>query len=296
MKLLINRTELTSKKSSEYIPLECEICKSTFYKPKNLVMRGLKGTRSISTCSRKCKNMLLSKKSNKKKVVVLRCEWCHSEFEKSESQYNKNIRNGKKNFCSKKCVSDWFHQTKFPKLPELITLNCTFCGNEFQRKYKSYRNNQLYDHKKPFCSRRCNAKFKYKFYTNGRSKLEEWIEKKLSSMYPSLKINYNDRDTVGIELDIYIPSLELAFELNGIHHYKPIYGIPNFVNSTFRDVIKEHKCKTRHIDLYVLDCREFSHPNEEKDNIFLEEITKRIEEKLKAVSESHDLPVALITG
>jgi hypothetical protein len=57
-----------------------------------------------------------------------------------------------------------------------------------------------------------------------RSKLEKWLEEQLIKMYPNLEIHFNRKDTINSELDIFIPSLKLAFELNGIFHYEPIYG------------------------------------------------------------------------
>ena len=51
-----------------------------------------------------------------------------------------------------------------------------------------------------------------------------WLEEQLTSLYPKLDIHFNRKDTIGSELDIYIPSLNLAVELNGIFHYEPIFG------------------------------------------------------------------------
>ena len=47
----------------------------------------------------------------------------------------------------------------------------------------------------------------------------------------------------------------------------------------FRDILKEHKCKTKHIDLYIINCKDFSHPNESYDGKFLNEIVEKIKEK-----------------
>jgi hypothetical protein len=64
--------------------------------------------------------------------------------------------------------------------------------------------------------------------------------------------------------------------LNGIHHYKPIYGVNVFTKATFRDIMKEHKCKTKHIDLYILDCRDIEHFKEAKGEKYLKEIIGKI--------------------
>ena len=80
--------------------------------------------------------------------------------------------------------------------------------------------------KNNFCSRSCSATFnnKNKTYGTRRSKLEVFLEKELIKLYPDLLFHFNRKDTINSELDIYIPSLKLAFELNGIFHYEPIYG------------------------------------------------------------------------
>ncbi len=56
------------------------------------------------------------------------------------------------------------------------------------------------------------------------SKLELYLQKELQIKYPELKFDFNKKDTINSELDIFIPSLNLAFELNGIFHYEPIFG------------------------------------------------------------------------
>jgi 5-methylcytosine-specific restriction endonuclease McrA len=60
MKILIDENELAERGCREQIPLECEICGSVFYKPKNLVLRGIKGTRQVKVCGNKCRKVLIS--------------------------------------------------------------------------------------------------------------------------------------------------------------------------------------------------------------------------------------------
>jgi ribonuclease HI len=48
-----------------------------------------------------------------------------------------------------------------------------------------------------------------------------------------------------MELDIYIPSLRLAIEVNGSHHR-------NDLKYSERDIVKRQECKRRHIDLYQI--------------------------------------------
>ena len=294
MKLLINENDLENYKWKDLIPLECEICKSTFYKTKGLVRRGLKGTRKVDVCGKECWKTLLSKKVKRKTILTIPCEWCKKEFQKDNCQVEKNKRNNKKNFCSRKCVSQWTQKMglkQISKYPKVIELICLHCGKKFIRSHQKYRDNVIKKGSLYFCSVKCRKNL-YQYLTRSfRSSLEIWIEEKLTNLYPSLEIVYNDRNTIGMELDIYIPSLELSFELNGIYHYKPIYGIDKFTKVLYKDIKKEHECKTQHIDLYVLDCKTFSHLNEETDKIYLNEIVKRIEEKLGSELTELNSPV-----
>ncbi len=81
------------------------------------------------------------------------------------------------------------------------------------------------------------------------------MEKQLIIRYPNLDIKFNDVSIIGAELDIYIPSLSLAFELNGIFHYEPIYGIDNLIAVQERDKRKVQACIDNDIDLWVIDVR-----------------------------------------
>ena len=64
---------------------------------------------------------------------------------------------------------------------------------------------------------------------------------------------FNGTDAIEAELDIYIPSLKLAFELNGIVHYEPIYGLDQLGKTQGNDHRKMLACAERGIDLCVLD-------------------------------------------
>jgi len=223
--------------------------------------------------------------SKPKKVLTIKCHYCNKDFQRNESVYNRNIRQNKKSFCSGTCVAQWKKEHGLgnkAKYPKIIELKCANCGKLFDREDDYDKRKRRRKGVQPCCSAHCITDYARKCCkTKGRSKLEEWLEAKLKELYPLLPILYNNRDVVGLELDIYIPSLELAFELNGICHYKPIYGINVFTKATFRDILKEHKCKVKHIDLYIIDCRDIIHFREKDGKKYLEEITKRIYEKSK---------------
>lgn len=94
---------------------------------------------------------------------------------------------------------------------------------------------------------------KHKTTGTRRSKLEIYLEEQLTILYPNLQIDYNKKDAIGSELDIYIPSLNLAFELNGIFHYEPIFGINKLNQTQINDQNKFKSCIENKIDLCIID-------------------------------------------
>lgn len=98
-------------------------------------------------------------------------------------------------------------------------------------------------------------------------------------MYPNLEIHFNRKDTIESELDIYIPSLKLAFELNGPTHYKPIYGEEKFREIQLNDKKKCHSCKEKGIELQILDVSKFQHTKDEHAIPYLEKLTVAINDK-----------------
>lgn len=156
-------------------------------------------------------------------------------------------------------------------------VQCHMCHNLFMK-----FPNQIKKDRRNFCSHSCRAQWQNKHKTHGvrRSKLEKWIEEQLTTIYPNLEIHYNRLDAIDIELDIYIPSLKLAFELNGIFHYMPIYGDKKFTSIKTNDQYKLEACKIKNIDLYVIDISSQAHFTPEKSRIFLDAVQKFISQKL----------------
>ena len=95
-----------------------------------------------------------------------------------------------------------------------------------------------------------------------------------------LRINYNEINTINAELDIYIPSLKLAFELNGIFHYEPIFGNKKLVKTQNNDQRKFIACAELGISLCVIDTTSLKYFKEDNAKKFLNIITKLIDEKL----------------
>lgn len=114
--------------------------------------------------------------------------------------------------------------------------------------------------KRFFCSQSCAASYNncHKNFCVRRSKLEQYIETKLLSDMSDVNVIFNDKTAINYELDIFVPSLKLAFELNGPVHYKPIFGEETFQRTLNNDRIKRERCKDKNIQLIIIDTSKHS--------------------------------------
>ena len=136
--------------------------------------------------------------------------------------------------------------------------------------------------KNNFCSQSCSATYnnKHKKYGIRRSKLETWAEEQLIDLYPDLKIRYNRKDAIESELDIYIPSLKLAFELNGIFHYQPIFGEPKLKKIQHNDKCKFQHCIEQGISLCVINTESHRYVTKKTSQKYIDIIIKHIDNNL----------------
>lgn len=178
-------------------------------------------------------------------LFPLECYVCNASFFRNKKLINRCIKGAGGillKYCSKKCqVSEQIKQEK---------VFCLNCNIEFLKK-----KSQIKLSIKHFCNPKCHLTFYNKNKTIGirRSKLEKYIEEQLSIIYPELIIEYNKTKAIQSEIDIFIPSLRIAFELNGIFHYNPIYGVDKLMKIRVNDEIKSKACQKAKIDLYVID-------------------------------------------
>ena len=204
---------------------------------------------------------------NQKVEVV--CNYCHKQFIRSISKYNQDVEKGWRQFCSKEC--HWLGQNKRKQVI------CAYCGNSFIKEEI-----QIKQTKNNFCSRSCSASYSNRNKTKGnrRSKLEIWLESQLSIFYPALEIRYNRKDTINAELDIYIPAINLAIELNGIFHYEPIYGEDKLSQIQNNDERKFQACLEKGIELCIIDTSLFTYFKVDKAQKYLQIVTQVIDNKL----------------
>jgi hypothetical protein len=181
--------------------------------------------------------------------LPLECEFCHCIFyiQKKhikcclEGAWAKSGKNTLK-FCSRNCsqLNKRNKQNYF----------CKICNILLER-----TPSQISPNGNIFCSRSCAVTYNNTHKTKGikRSKLEVWLELKLTQFYPDLQFLFSDKTTINSELDIYIPPLKLAFELNGIFHYEPIFGSKKLSQIQNNDDRKFQACLERNIELCIID-------------------------------------------
>ncbi len=159
-------------------------------------------------------------------------------------------------FCSKICSGKHLGASA-KKLPT-ITVPCGHCGNSVTRNCKIHQSSKS---RHLFCNSSCAAHYHNNHKSTGtrRSKLEGWLEDQLRVRYPDLDLHCNRTDAVNAELDFYFPGLRLAFELNGILHYEPIYGSEKLARIQTNDGRKFQACLENRIELCVVDSSRFTY-------------------------------------
>ena len=205
-----------------------------------------------------------------KDLLPLECKVCHETFFRKKKTLPAKNSPYHADHCSLRCYA----VTRTKK----IDCTCLQCGIIFKKKLHEIKRNN----NKKFCSKSCACTFKNFHKTTGirRSKLELWLQKQLSYKYPTHNILYCDKTSIGSELDIYIPSLKLAFEINGIHHCKPIYGQIHLDKIQSNDDRKLQACLKQGIELTVIDSSSLNNFKEQDCQKYLDVIKNIIELKM----------------
>ena len=199
------------------------------------------------------------------KIVTVRCAHCECCYDVKKIYVTIAFEKGYKLFCTKKCSSSYNKSAR-------VTKHCKQCGCEVRR-----RPNENPSSKLVFCNRSCAATYRntHKEYGSRRSKLEVWLEDQLTSRF-DFKIEFNKKGAIKSELDIFIPSLNLAFEINGIFHYEPIYGEKQLKRIQLNDAKKIKACAEKGITLHSIDASKQSRFTEESSTQYLQEILSYI--------------------
>lgn len=215
-------------------------------------------------------------KSKSRELLPLECLNCKKEFLLTKHKIKDIINPNSKDkglFCSIKCCKE-YKQTN----ANIVSLKCKNCNTQFSRHFCHTTKSENF-----FCGKSCAATFnnKNKKYGCRISKLELFIQKNLLIDYPNLEFRFNQKEIISSELDIYVPFLNLAFEINGIFHYKPIYGIKKLQQIQKNDLNKIIECQKNNISLIIIDIT-----SQKSDESYLIQIKECIDNSLR------DYPVA----
>jgi hypothetical protein len=215
-------------------------------------------------------------KDKEKPQKFLVCHCCQKDFPVS---YRKFINSkskakifGRKNYCSQECRLAG--QNQKPR----VLVSCLECQKELWKGAS-----ELIKFPNSFCGSSCAATYnnKNKKYGTRRSKLEKFVEENLLKLFPNLEIHYNQKSAIGSELDIYIPSLRTAIEINGIFHFLPIFGQDKFDLIVKNDEEKVLKCDENGIDLFCFDVQSIKRARGQDFNPFLCAILEIIQNKIE---------------
>lgn len=127
---------------------------------------------------------------------------------------------------------------------------CRNCGKETKNK--------------KYCSRECYMTYKFQHQRKHRSKFERSLLEKIKQDFSCLCVVSNDRRVLPLlELDIYVPALGIAFEINGIQHYQFVprfhRTMRGFLRQKVRDEKKQTLCQEKGIKLVsVPNLKKFS--------------------------------------
>jgi hypothetical protein len=127
--------------------------------------------------------------------------------------------------------------------------DCAWCGKKFFKQAS-----QIKMTKNNFCGKSCAASYNNtQKRKSRRSKCEKLLFELLMKEFADLIILPNNKTLLnGYEVDIAIPSLNLAIEWNGIVHFKPIYGEEKLQKIITRDQEKLIIAKEKNINLIVI--------------------------------------------
>lgn len=197
------------------------------------------------------------------KIRKIVCTCCKKKFNRELRFINLNKKRKRMNFCSQAC------NTNFRKLPNIL---CKLCNKKVIPKYRNRK----------FCSSSCSATYNNTHKKGGIriSKLEKFLQNNLQNIY-KFPIIFNSKQAINSELDIYIPSLKIAFEINGVFHYKPIFGISRLSSIRNNDKYKFYLCKKNKIKLHIVNTMKHRYVTNLTCLPYLEKIQNIINKQLK---------------
>lgn len=214
-------------------------------------------------------------------LTDLTCQHCQQTFQRISSVVNWRAKAfpNERIYCSVACRKLDLGKNHWTKV------KCDFCGQFFDK-----RTAMLAFTNHNFCNCNCFGKWQAIHCPKKigcRSKLERFLEERVKTLFPNTEIIFNDRKVLsGLELDIYLPHLQLAFELNGPWHYQPIFGPETLARAKISDANKMIKCSELAIDLCIIDVSKMSNFTVKRGSKILQIITDIITKRLKQFEQS----------
>jgi hypothetical protein len=130
---------------------------------------------------------------------------------------------------------------------------CLNCGKKRLKKTTKFLH-----YPNTFCNKKCSNNFHFdkRIIGNQRSKAEDILSEIILRNHPGMILENNKRDLFpneSLEIDIYLPKLSLAIEVNGPVHYLPIYGEDKLKDVRKRDRRKKKLLKDSNNHLISID-------------------------------------------
>lgn len=202
------------------------------------------------------------------------CDFCNQSFLREKKQFYKKRKNI---FCSIECSNQYYNKA--------VITECGHCKKTVIKKlteYKSSKSGMV------FCNHSCSATYNNTHKSKGTrvSKLEIFLREEITKEYAQLDIRYNEKNAINSELDIYIPSLKLAFELNGIFHYEPIYGSDKLEKIQNNDNRKMQACLEQNIELCIIDTSSLSYFKKDKALKYYQIVKNLVDAKLPGLGSN----------
>lgn len=222
-------------------------------------------------------NFELLSSFKKKDEITLECTICKNIFTSKKNLIYESKRYGTLSItCSRQCYRLFAGYCK--------NIECSNCNKFFLKK-----SSQIKFGKNNFCSKSCSATFnnKNKKYGTRRSKLEIWLEERLKIKYGDYFFEFNNKNIINSEIDIYSPRLNLGFELNGIFHYEPIFSNEKLNQIKNNDERKFQACINKGIELCIIDTSSLKYFKPDNAQKYLDIICKIIDDKLQREGDSN---------
>jgi hypothetical protein len=182
---------------------------------------------------------------NRCELAELECHHCHRGFLIEKHRVERAAKRETGKYCSQTCAR---HARRTSQ--EVLCVNCKITFRKHRVELK-----RTLAH---FCSRSCSAQYnnkRKKFGATRRSKAEDYLCQLVRRDFPNLVLVQNDRSLLpsGLEIDVFIPSLKLAIELNGPIHYYPLFGESKLKKIQAADAQKRLEIRLVGCNLLVVD-------------------------------------------